>query len=254
MPKMTVLEMTQDILNDMVSDEVNSINDTLESLAIAQVLKTTYFDVIDQRDQWDHLGQLGRLNASGDADLPTHMTLADKVQKIKWIKYNTGDSGEKDVMSEIVYMEPKEFMDWTADRDSTDSTIKKVQDPESSAYILIRNDIWPTRYTTFDDETLIFDAWKLADDSTLTQAKSQWFGYKEPTFSILDDYTPDLPAKLFSYYLAEAKSVCFNSIKQAPNAKEEQRSRRARWQMSREKRRAEGGGIKYPNYGRTSQK
>jgi hypothetical protein len=32
MPKLTILDMTQDILSDMESDEVNSINDTVESL------------------------------------------------------------------------------------------------------------------------------------------------------------------------------------------------------------------------------
>jgi len=259
MPKMTVLEMTQDILNDMDSDSVNSINDTIESLQVAAILQTTYHEIIDSRDQWDHLGQLGQLVASGNSELPTHMTLPDLVQKISWIKYNTKDAlADKDTYVDITYKTPTDFMDYVNARDSTDTTtVKLVTDPESSVVLMIKNDKAPTFYTTFDDETIIFDSWDLGLDSTLTTAKSQWHGYKEPVFSKVDSYIADLPSKLFSYYLAEAKSVCFNSIKQAPNAKEEQRSRRQRYQMSREKRRTQvegAGGITYPDFGRGSKK
>ena len=50
MAKMTLLEMTQDILSDMDSDEVNSIATTSESLQIAQIIKTAYYNIIDGRD------------------------------------------------------------------------------------------------------------------------------------------------------------------------------------------------------------
>ena len=42
MPKMSLLEMTQDILSDMDSDEVNSINDSVESLQVLGIIKNTY--------------------------------------------------------------------------------------------------------------------------------------------------------------------------------------------------------------------
>ena len=42
MAKMTVLEMVQDILNDMDSDEVNSINDTIEAQQVANTVRTVY--------------------------------------------------------------------------------------------------------------------------------------------------------------------------------------------------------------------
>jgi hypothetical protein len=41
MAKMTLLEIVQDILSDMDSDEVNSINDSVESLQLAQMIKST---------------------------------------------------------------------------------------------------------------------------------------------------------------------------------------------------------------------
>ena len=51
--KMNLLEITQDILNDMDGDEVNSIDDTFESAQIAQIIKSTYYAIISNRN-WPH--------------------------------------------------------------------------------------------------------------------------------------------------------------------------------------------------------
>ena len=47
---MTLLEIVQDILSDMDSDEVNSINDSVESLQVAQIVKTAYYNIVDGKD------------------------------------------------------------------------------------------------------------------------------------------------------------------------------------------------------------
>ena len=250
MPKLTVLQMAQDILSDMDSDEVSSINDTTEALQVAQILKTTYYEIIDQRDKWDHLGTLGTLNASGDSAKPTHMTLPSNVDLIEEIKYNKKTAvTDDDNFAEVYYKEPMSFMQLVNSRSSSSSDILEVTD-DSGVKLLIRTDQHPQYYTTFNDDTLVFDGYYSTLDSTLQASKTQYFGYVEPTFSILDGFTPTLPAKVFSHYLAEAKSVCFNTLKQMPNAKEEQKSRRQRYQVSREKRRTPGGGISYVDYGR----
>ena len=62
MAKLTVLAMVQDILSDMNSDEVNSINDTIEAQQVAQIINTTYFEIISSRD-WPHLETLFQFNA-----------------------------------------------------------------------------------------------------------------------------------------------------------------------------------------------
>ena len=45
MAKMTLLEMTQNILSAMDSDAVNSIGDTVESLQVADVIVETYYEL-----------------------------------------------------------------------------------------------------------------------------------------------------------------------------------------------------------------
>ena len=55
--RMTLLEMVTDILSDMESDPVTSYLDTPESQQVAQMLQTTYYNIIDGRD-WPHLYNL----------------------------------------------------------------------------------------------------------------------------------------------------------------------------------------------------
>jgi len=249
MPKLTILDMTQDILNDMDSDEVSSINDTLEAQQVAQILKTTYYEMINQRD-YDHLNQMFRLD-SGTSDLPTHMVLPDNVKHVNWVKYNKRETAlTKALPLEVYYKEPEEFLELTNARDSLDSTVDTVIDTDSGVSLLIKNDSHPTYYTSFDDEYAVFDSYYSALETNLQQSMTQCHGAIEPTFSLTDTFVPDFPAKIFPGYLAEAKSTCFNALKQSANQKEEQKSRRQRRKMSRDMRRNEGGGIKYPDYGR----
>lgn len=246
--------MTQRILSSMDSDEVNSISDTTESLQVVDELETTFYEILDLRDKWDHLGGLGVLTASGDSAKPTHMTLPSTIDSVDWVKYNKKlTASADDAVAEIYWKEPVDFMSLMASRTSSSSDILQVVD-DSGVTLLIRTDQHPQYYTSFDDQTLVFDGYLSTLDTTLQGNKSQFYGYEEPTFSRTDTFIPNLPAKLFSYYLAEAKSVCFNNIKQQPNAKEEQKSRRQRYQISREKRVNQGGGIVYPSYGRTGRK
>ena len=64
MAKMNLLAMTQDILSDMDSDEVNSITESVEALQVAQIIKTTYYNIIDGKD-YAFLYELFQMDASG---------------------------------------------------------------------------------------------------------------------------------------------------------------------------------------------
>jgi hypothetical protein len=44
MRKMTLLEMVQNIASALETDEVSSISDTVESLEIAEEIKTTFYE------------------------------------------------------------------------------------------------------------------------------------------------------------------------------------------------------------------
>ena len=245
MPKLTLLDMVQDILSDMDSDEVNSISDTTESEQVQTILKNTFYEIISSRD-WPHLHKLIQLTPS--ITYPTQFILTDSYSSIDWIKYNVRDVNDTaDKFRDLNYMSPKEFLDYLNSRKSSDSDIDTIT--VDNIKYFIQNDHYPQYWTTFDDETIIMDSYDSAVDSNLQASKVQCWGYVEPAWAATDAFVPDLPSKAFSYLLSEAKSTAFNALKQTGNSKEEQKSRRQRVHLSREKWRTNGG-MQFPNYGR----
>lgn len=248
MAKLTLLEIVQDILNDLDSDEVNSINDTIEAQQVAQIVKTTFNNIIDGRN-WPHLKQLFQLDASGTSAKPVYMKLPDNIIDVEWVKYNTRTTTDtKDKYTQITYKTPEEFLDIVEKRDSAASNVDVITD-DSGASVNIFTDAAPVYFTSFDDEYLVFDAYDSGIDTTLQNSKSQCFGKRVPTFTISDSFVPDLPTQMFSYLLNEAKSTAFLVLKQSPNAKAEQHSVTQRRRMSQEAWRIKNG-ITYPHYGR----
>ena len=248
MPKQTVLEMTQDLLSDMDSDEVNSINDTIEALQVAQIIQNTYYSIMDGGD-WPHLRKLKQLEAA-TATYPTHMKLPEGVQTLEWVKYNKRNSTDtKDKYETVPYLFPEEFIELMNTRDSAASNVETISDIADGVAILVLNDTAPTYWTSFDDEYIVFDSYDNIVDSFLQNSKTQCSMYEEASFTISDTFIPDLPAKVFSYLIAESKSTAFNVLKQTANAKEEQKSQRHKRNLSQERWRT-AGGIVYPNYGR----
>ena len=245
---MTLLEMVQDIMSDMDSDEINSINDTVEALQVAQIIKTTYYNIIDGKD-FPFLYELFRLNASTNNLKPTHMTLPEDIIDLKTIKYNTRKSTDtKDKYVEIKYKDPQDFLYMLDQRDSSATEVTVVTD-DSGISLNIYNDTCPKYFTSFNDETLVFDAYDKLVDTTLKSSKTQCHGKRSVTFTLLDTFTPDLPVQMFTYLLAESKSTAFVTLKQMANPKAEQVSTSQRRRMSQEAWRVKNG-ITYPNYGR----
>ena len=249
---MTLLDMVQDIMSDMDSDEVNSINDTAESLQVAQIVKTSYYNIIDGKDfAWMY--ELFQLDSSGTNSRPTHMAIPDDIIDLKWIKYNNKKATDtKNKYEKITYKNPEDFVELMNTRDSSDSKVTSVTD-QSGITLHIYNDRGPTCFTSFDDENLVFDAYESDKESTLTNSNTQVYGKRSVAFTLSDTFTPDLPVQMFSYLLNEAKSTAFLTLKQMANQKAEQQSVSQRRRMSQEAWKITNG-ITYGNYGRKTSK
>jgi len=79
--KSTLLEITQMILNDLDSDEVNDIDDTIESQQVANIVKQCYFELIANRN-WPHLRKLTTLDSSLDTSKPTHLQIQENMKEL----------------------------------------------------------------------------------------------------------------------------------------------------------------------------
>lgn len=87
MATQTLLNIVQNILAAMSSDEVNSIGDTVESLQVAQIVQNKYYDIVARGDlTLDE--QLFQLVPSDLASIPVSMQLPVGCSRIDWLKYN----------------------------------------------------------------------------------------------------------------------------------------------------------------------
>lgn len=247
---MTLLELTQDILNDIDGDEVNSIDDTVESSQVASIIRATYNAMMSSRN-WPHTRKLIQVEPSGSLSLPTHMTLQDDIKEISLVNYNKAKimHGQRRIIEEVKFIEQDDFLRVCNNRDNTQPNFITVVDPGSHVQLTIRNDLAPTYFTSFDDKVLIFDSYDMQVDDTLQKDKVQVYAYTIPAWVHADDAIPDLPDMAFTMLLEEAKSRAAVKIRQQPDQKAEQEAQRqSRW-LARNDRRV-AGGIRYPSYGR----
>jgi len=248
MAKMSLLEIVTDILNDMDSDEVNSINDTIESQQVAQIVKTSYFEIIANRN-WPHLRKLIQLESAGELAKPNYLKLPTGTKELVFFKYDKfTDTNPKSRLEEIIYKEPDSFLRMVSGRNDDSDNVDTVID-FSGTKLLINNHLPPTYWTSFDDDYIVTDSYDSNVENTLQKDKTQCLAYIDPVWTHSDEFIPNLPSEAFPALLEEAKSTAFLVLKQMANQKAEQKaSRQQRW-LSR-KAWAAKGGIEYPNYGR----
>lgn len=211
---MTLLEMVTDILSDMDSDPVTTYTETVESKQIAQIIKTCYFNIVDSRE-WPHFMKTFTITESSVAT-PTHMTLATTVKSLKYVKYNTRTSGGSyDTYNLVRFLEPQRFMD-ILDARTSGASITVITDANNIKYKILTN-IAPTYYTTFDEQTIIFDSYDSGIDTYLRTTKTQCYGMVYPSVTLTDGVYFDLPTNMYSLLLAESKATAFQVLKQVKN-------------------------------------
>ncbi len=225
--KMTLLEVVQDVMNDMDSDEVNSISDTVEATQIANICRSVYYDIITTVDLPEHMG-LMTVTGLSDTSKPNYMD-ADSVTEIKELRYNISDTIGELEYKLISYVPPDEFIRKIVSRDTTQAEVILVQDPASGISLPILNNKMPDYFTSFDDRYLCFDSYDSSVENTLQTSKTMVLGVRLPSFTLSDSAVPDLDDTIFPYYLAEVKSRALSLLKGGPDPKVEQFARKHRY-------------------------
>jgi len=245
--KKTLLEIVQDIMNDIDSDDVNSISDTVESAQIAQVCQSVYFDIISTLDLPEHK-ELMTLTGLGNSAIPNFMD-SSALTNIQEVRYNVSETTGEVEYKLLPYFAPDEFVAKILERDFSASNVILVADPTSGISLPIVNDAFPSYYTLLDDRYVCFDSYKATVDSTLQTSKTLVIGTKYPSFTVTDSAVPDLDDTIFPYYIAECKSRCFSMFKGGPDPKVEQFARKQRYFLRNDRWK-----VKQPNirndYGR----
>jgi hypothetical protein len=218
----------------MDSDEVNSFSDTSESRQVANIIRQTYFNIMARANLPEHKN-LFQLVASGDADSPVLMTKPEHVSRIEWIKYNkfTSDDDEEPNFQYVTILPLQQFLDLMHQVDTTASTVDTMTLNDHS--FSFRNDIGPCYCTIIDDYYVVFDSYDEDVDTTLQSSKTLCYGQFIPTFTMEDDFIPDMDEQQFPLLLNEAKSLAFYELKQQGHEMAMQESRRQWRTMQRTK-------------------
>lgn len=226
--KYTLLELTKAVLSSMDSDEINSINDTVESQQVVEIIKTVYDDIISRGDLQSNK-TLFNLVASGDTTKPTLMTKPENLDRVEWIKYNRMLTDDVDpIWEEMVFMPPGDFIEYIHNFNPSQDDVGTFDYVAEGNVITFayKNSSSPQYYTTIDDEILIFDSYDSSVSTTLEASKTLAFGPRRTAFEASDDFEPVLQPNQFALLLNEAKSLAWAELKQTGHAKAEQTARR----------------------------
>lgn len=234
--KYTLLEMTQLIQSSMDSEAVASINDTPESLQVANVIKTVYYDLVSRSNLPEDYN-LFNLTATS-ASTPVVMTLPTTYDNLISIRYNVEDLIDTDQQwRSMKYWTLADFQDRMYRLNESESNIAtfNLTINGSTVPVLYWTDRHPTCYTTYDDNTILFDSLDTTVDTFLSAVKTQGYGRRLKTFTMSDSFIPDMDEDQFQLLLQEAKSLAWAELKQSQHQKAEQSARRLKISQQKSK-------------------
>lgn len=241
--KKTLLEIVQNILSAMDSEDVNSISDSVEAEQVASIVEDTFYNIIATSNIPEH-EELLKLTALSDSAYPTHFSYPSNLKHINCLWYKD-DEGN---YYEVKYEEPLNFITRV---DGRQEDYQEVTDKNGGTTLRIGNTKNPSVFTSFDDKYIVLDSFKTTTESTLQESKIRCYGSKYPVFERTDSHVPDLDANYFPYFMNEAKSMCMSLLKSGSDPKVEQAARRARNNMlGNKKHLPDTARSKRVNYGR----
>lgn len=282
MPVQSLLDMTQEILSSMSSDEVNSIGDTTESMQVATIIKRKYFDIVSRSSLPEH-DQLIQLVPSNDNTMPVLMYVPDEVNKIEWIKYfnsNALDGGDSNGFDHdlntdledngnsspnqepgyqyVTILPIQQFIDMVNRFSLADSNVSTFGFSDAANgfpgnyNFYYKKDAQPRFCTIIGNYYIIFDSFDNTQDTTLQADKCMCFGQVAPAFLMQDAFVPRLDDKQFPLLLNEAKSLAWYELKQLPHQKADQEIKR-QWSTLQKSKSVDNKPTYFnqlPNFGR----
>lgn len=246
----SLLSIVQDILNDISGDEVNSIQDTTESMQVAAIVRSAWLDMMTSRN-WDFTKELIQPSSVFGVNAPTTAFFDNSMKELIFVNYSIsrqpGDPNPE--IRCLKYLHPDQFINYCNQRDLSSPNVKESYDASGIA-IRILNNQGPTYYTSFDERSITLDSYNSDVETNISVDNFQAYAYVIPDWVHEDNAIPVLPLEAIPMLTEEAKSRAAAKLRQQPDQKSEQEAYRQRKFLAR-KQWAYAGGIRFPNYGRS---
>lgn len=220
MAKRTILQLVQQLGEAIGSDEIDTLNETIEASEIATILEQTVTEIIS-RKRWEFLKDRVRqldARAGGSTQLNT-LVIPDDVTRINCVRYRDTNNTNVTTFLDVTYMQPCEFIQFVQARDSADTNITAIAN-DDGVLINVLTDNTPTRWTSFDEENITFDAYdasvgtgNLIADSVIIADIVPVIDYTDPTATL------KVPERMESLIFNEALSYSNYRLRQTRDPK-----------------------------------
>ena len=252
MAKRTILQLVQQLGEAIGSDEIDTLDETIEASEIATILEQTVTE-ITSRKRWeftkDRVRQLD--NRAGDSTQLNTLVIPSDVTRISCLRYRDTSNTSVTTFLDLLYMQPCEFIEYVQARDSSDANITAIPN-DDGVLINVLTDNTPTRWTSFDEETITFDAYdaslgagNLIVDSVIIADIVPVIDFTDPTATL------KVPERMETLVYNEALSTCAIRLRQTVDPKAERVARRQHISL-RENEHITNKDTKERNYGRRS--
>lgn len=244
----TLLDVVQTVLIKLDLDPVNSINESEDALAVAREAETTYYDLMSRAD-WPDQKDLVDVESVSDVNNPTALRLAKEVSKIESLRYDvTTDTDNSTVIKRIHWLEPEEFLKMVYSRNDSSDNVDVVN--YKGHKLFVYNNVMPTYYTSFDNETLILDSYDNTESTTLIGSKAVCTAVVLDRWEFLDDFRLPLKRDMYSLFLSELSAAASLYLNGVQSPQDEMRRMRGISRLRRESIRTEAEYFPRNNFGR----
>jgi hypothetical protein len=252
MAKRTILQLVQQLGESIGSDEIDTLDETIEASEIATILEQTVTEVIS-RKRWEFIKDRVRqldIRDIASTQLNT-LVIPSDVTRINCLKYRDTNNADVTTFIKLTYMQPCEFIEFVQARNSADSNITAIAN-DDGVLINVLTDNAPTRWTSFDEENITFDAYdatlgtgNLIADSVIIADIVPVIDYTDATATL------KVPERMETLIYNEAVSTCAIRLRQTVDPKAERVARRQHIAL-REQEHITNKDIKEANYARRS--
>ena len=223
MTKRTILKLVQDLAAGISSDEIDTLDETIEATEIATILSQTLQEVLD-RKTWEFMkDKVKQLDdrAGGSTQLNTLLIPSD-VLHINCLRYRD----DNDKFFDVTYLQACDFIAKLQSRTSTQDDIDIIINSDG-VELLVKNDIVPQYWTSFDEETITFDAYNLATGTGNLIEDSVIIADVMPVTDFTDpDAVLNIPERMETLVFNEALVTCNYRIRQTRDPRADRVARR----------------------------
>ncbi|AUR81834.1 head completion adaptor [Vibrio phage 1.015.O._10N.222.51.E5] len=220
----TNLDLLQKVARAINSDEVDALDETLESTDILDIMERSLDDILMRR-HWEFMKDKQSVGLTGDSAI--NILLPTNVVRIQCIRHL--DAGDQGHYVDLQYLEPADFTRRLQSNDASNSNTDEII--INGVKMWPRNDTAPRYYTSFDELSITVDSYDKALLATgVDPDRIAIQGIHKPVldFSLgSEGIIQPIPEQMHNYWLNETIALCSVELRQQEHPRAERMARRA---------------------------